>query len=186
VAKLNPAGSALGYATYLGASIYDYGWGIAVDAAGFAYVTGLTESADFPVTAGAFQTTFGGGGDAYLTKLNAMGSGLAYSTFVGGQYGDGGSRITTDLGGGVYLTGYTWSANFPTSSGAYQTSLGGLSDTFVTKLIIGTVVTPTPTCTPSPTDTPVPTATPTATATPTPTPTTSLHCVYLPLIMQNE
>jgi hypothetical protein len=191
VTKLNPTGSALDYSTYLGASVYEYGWGVAVDAVGLAYVTGMTESAEFPTTAGAFQTSFGGAGDGFLIQLNATGSGLVYSTFLGGQYGDGGASVALDSAGGVYTTGYTWSLNFPTSPGAYQTGLGGLSDAFITKLIIGTSVTATPTPTRTATPTSTPTYTPTATLTrtptptPTPTPTAGPHWLYLPLALRS-
>src|SRR5437899_7550461 len=80
VTKLNPTGSALVYSTYLGGSSDDRGLGIAVDSGGHAYVTGRTNSMNFPTTPGALQTTSGGGFDAFVTKLNATGSALLYST----------------------------------------------------------------------------------------------------------
>ena len=83
--KLNAAGTALVYSTYLGGSGDDFGTGIAVDAAGNAYVTGLHPSGNFPTTPGAFQTTFGGGPDAFVTKLNTAGTALVYSTYLGGS-----------------------------------------------------------------------------------------------------
>ena len=84
--KLNPAGSALAYATFLGGSGDDYGYAIAVDGAGSAYVTGETRSSDFPTTPGAFDTSYNGGyADAFVAKLNPAGSGLAYATFLGGS-----------------------------------------------------------------------------------------------------
>ena len=87
--KLNPTGTALVYSTYLGGTGEDYGSGIAVDTAGNAYVTGTTYSTDFPTTAGAFQTTFGGGNaDAFVTKLNPTGTALVYSTYLGGTGDD--------------------------------------------------------------------------------------------------
>jgi hypothetical protein len=129
----------LSYSTYLGGSGEDRDPAIAVDAAGNAYVTGHTESTDFPTTAGAFQTTFGGGpfngGDAFVTKLNATGSALVYSTYLGGSGGDSGRGIAVDTAGNAYVTGYTASTNFPTTAGAFQTTRGGfLMDAFVTKL----------------------------------------------------
>src|SRR5438876_1017497 len=135
----------LSYSTYLGGSgaIGDYGAGIAVDASGNAYVTGGTSSSDFPTTAGAFQTTFGGdvfgGGDAFVTKLNPTGSALVYSTYLGGSGHEAGHGIAVDAAGNAYMTGYTSSTNVPTTPAAIQTtySEGGLysgGDAFVTKL----------------------------------------------------
>ncbi|PYN28613.1 MAG: cell surface protein, partial [Candidatus Rokuibacteriota bacterium] len=83
--KLNPTGTGLVYSTYLGGSGVDEGFGIAVDTLGNAYVTGFTSSTNFPTTAGAFQATFGGTEDAFVTKLNPMGAGLVYSTYLGGS-----------------------------------------------------------------------------------------------------
>jgi hypothetical protein len=136
VTKLNPAGSApLLYSTYLGGSANDFGNGIAVDGLGNAYVTGYSGSTNFPTTAGAFQTTFGGAVDAFVTKLNPLGSApLVYSTFLGGSSGDQGRGIAVDGSGNAYVTGFTGSTNFPTTLGAFQTSYGGNGDAFVTKL----------------------------------------------------
>jgi hypothetical protein len=141
VTKLNAAGSALVYSTYLGGSGLsgDYGFGIAVDAAGNAYVTGLTSSSNFPTTAGAVQTTFGGRGDAFVTKLDPTGSALVYSTYLGGSSVERGFGIAVDTLGNAYVTGYTSSTNFPTTAGAIQTTYGGsgefhAGDAFVTKL----------------------------------------------------
>src|SRR5439155_3430522 len=83
----------LAYSTYLGGSGFDRGQGIAVDGAGNAYVTGLTASTDFPTTVGAFDTSANGGGDAFVTKLNPLGTGLLYSTYLGGSGGDEGLGI---------------------------------------------------------------------------------------------
>ena len=89
VTKLNATGTALVYSTYLGGNGDDYGHGIAVDGSGNAYVTGDTASTNFPTTAGAFQTSYGGGnGDAFVTKLNATGTALVYSTYLGGNGND--------------------------------------------------------------------------------------------------
>ncbi len=125
VAKLNAAGSGLLYSTYLGGDSYDEGHGIAIDASGNAYVTGLTYSSDFPATPGAFQTAFGGGFDAFVSKLNAAGSALLYSTYLGGSGDDVGFGITVDVPGNAYVTGYTYSSDFPTTPGAFQASYGG-------------------------------------------------------------
>ena len=136
VTKLNAAGTALVYSTYLGGNSWDEGCGIAVDAAGEAYVTGLTESSSFPTTAGAFQTSYGGGSyDAFVTKLNAAGTALVYSTYLGGNSWDEGCGIAVDAAGEAYVTGYTESTNFPTTAGAFQTNFGGGNeDAFVAKL----------------------------------------------------
>ena len=89
--KLDASGAALVYSTYLGGSdVDDGGYGIAVDGAGNAYVTGHTASTDFPTTAGAFDTTYNGGDDAFVTKLNPSGSALVYSTYLGGSGDDDG------------------------------------------------------------------------------------------------
>ncbi len=134
VAKLNVDGSKLIYSTFLGGSDINVGSGIAVDNKGMAYVVGGTESANFPTTLGAFQTTFGGNSDTFISKLNADGSGLIYSTFLGGSNIDGGSAIAIDNKGNAYVTGQTSSTNFPITTGAFQTSLGGGSDVYVAKL----------------------------------------------------
>ncbi len=129
--KLNSTGGAV-YSTYLGGGGDDGGIGIAVDASGSAYVVGQTLSTNFPTTAGAFQTSFGGGSgnDAFLTKLNASGSGLVYSTFLGGSGNDVGRAIALDSSANAHVTGYTSSTNFPTVS-ALQASLTGSLNAFV-------------------------------------------------------
>ncbi len=132
VAKLNATGSALAYSTYVGNG--GSGTRMAVDGSGNAYVTGYTYDGGFPTTPGGDQTTFGGGTDAFLTKLNAAGSALVYSTYLGGKQDDYAYGIALDAGGNAYLTGYTY-GNFPTTPGAYQTASDGSSaDAFVTKL----------------------------------------------------
>jgi hypothetical protein len=136
VSKLNPAGSALVYSTFLGKGD---GHGSAVDAAGNAYVTGHTDSATFPTTPGAFRRTFGGdrfgrGDDAFVTRLNSTGSGLLYSTYLGGSAFDVGNGIAVDGSGNAYVVGQTGSADFPTTAGALQRTFGGFFDAFVAKL----------------------------------------------------
>ena len=111
------------------------GNGIAVDVSGNVSVTGGTESADFPTTPGAFQPTFGGGfSDAFVSKLNAAGSTLLYSTYLGGNDIDNGTGVGLDAAGNAYVAGYSFSANFPTTPRAFQTTFGGVVDAFVTKL----------------------------------------------------
>jgi hypothetical protein len=99
-------------------------------------VTGNTSSTDYDVTVGAFQTTYGAGlYDVFVTKLNASGSGLVYSTYIGGSDGDGGSGIAVDGSGNAYVTGQTDASNYDVTPGAFQTTYGGGTyDVFVTKL----------------------------------------------------
>jgi Big-like domain-containing protein/beta-propeller repeat-containing protein len=134
VTRLDATGSALVYSTFLGGSNSDFGRTIALDAAGSAYVTGGTESANFPTTAGAFDTSHNGNFDVYVTKLDATGSALVYSTFLGGGAFDLGTGIALDVAGSAYVTGRIDSANFPTTVGAFDTSYNGSTDAFVTKL----------------------------------------------------
>jgi hypothetical protein len=134
VTKLNASGSGLVYSTYIGGSNFDYCYGIAVDGSDNAYVTGNTRSSDYDVTTGAFETTYGGGNDVFVTKLNASGSGLVYSTYIGGSNFDGGYGIAVDGSGNAYVTGHTDSNDYDVTPGAFQTTNGGESDVFVTKL----------------------------------------------------
>ena len=134
VLKLNPTGSALVYSTYIGGSGVDVGYGIQIDSSGNAYVTGNTASTGFPTTVGAYDTTFNGADDAFVLKLNPSGTALVYSTFIGGSEFDCGSFIQLDSGGNIYVSGGTWSNNFPTSPGAYDRTHNGQADVFVLKL----------------------------------------------------
>jgi hypothetical protein len=102
----NPQSSDLLYSTFLGGSNDDRGYAIAVDGAGSAYVTGYTQSSDFPTTAGAFDTSHNGDWDAFVVKVNAGGTGLAYATFLGGSGPDYGQAIAVDGAGNAYVTGY--------------------------------------------------------------------------------
>ena len=133
VTKMNTTGTGLVYSTFLGGSGFDFADGIAIDSAGNAYVVG-SAGAGFPITPGAFQTTFGGFSDAFVTKLNATGSALVYSTYLGGTGNDQGNAITINAAGNAYVTGSTLSANFPTTPGAFQTVNGGGNDAYVTEL----------------------------------------------------
>jgi hypothetical protein len=133
VAKLSPTGSSLLYATYLGGSDYDEGYGIALDAAGNAYVTGFTSSSGW-ATAGAYDSTFNGGTwDVFVAKLSPAGSSLLYATYLGGSGLDVGLGIAMDAAGNAYLTGQTSSAGWATE-GAYDTIYNGDWDAFVAKL----------------------------------------------------
>jgi hypothetical protein len=130
VAKLSSDGSTLSYSTYLGGSDRDVGRGIAVDRAGRAYVTGTTDSTDFP-TASPLDGALGGGRDAFVAKLSPTGSTLSYSTYLGGSDRDVGRGIAVDRAGRAYVTGETFSTDFPTANPLDGT--GGF-DAFVVKL----------------------------------------------------
>jgi hypothetical protein len=168
VAKLNPAGSGLAYATFLGGSGWDYGNGIAVDGVGRAYVTGGTSSSNFPTTPGAFDPGYNGQNASFVVKMNPTGSGLAYATYLGGS---GSKAIAVDASGSAYVTGYTGSSSFPTTPGAFDPNFnGGTADAFMVKLAMREM-----------SATATPTATPTRTPTRTPTPMPPRG--YVPLIL---
>ncbi len=132
ITKLSASGSALSYSTYLGGRRNDYGNGIAVDASGNAYITGLTSSSDFP-TKNPFQAASADGLDAFITKLSASGSALSYSTYLGGSGWDEAHAIAVDVTGNAYVTGLTCSSDFPTRN-PFQASIAGRNDAFITKL----------------------------------------------------
>jgi hypothetical protein len=135
VTKLNSTGTGLIYSTYIGGSDYDYGFAIAIDNSGNAYVTGVTNSTDYNITAGAFQTTIAGFSDVFVTQLNSTGTGLIYSTYIGGSNEDGGYSIAIDDSGNAYITGFTTSTDYDITPGTFQTTGGGSNtDVFVTKL----------------------------------------------------
>lgn len=135
VTKLNAAGSALVYSTFLGGSNYDEGCGIAVDGAGCAYVAGYTQSSDFPATAGSYDTSHNGSKDIFVTKLNAAGNALVYSTFIGAGGGEGGQGIAVDGQGNAYIGGWSDSVSFPVTPEAFDLSHnGGVNDVVVVKL----------------------------------------------------
>ncbi len=120
VAKMNAAGSALVYSTYLGGSGADTATSIAIDGAGNAYVAGTAGSANFPTVAAAQSQLAGGGGDAFVAKINAVGSALVYSTYFGGAGFDRANSIAADSSGNAYIAGDTMSADLPTSAGVLQ------------------------------------------------------------------
>ncbi len=132
----------LAYSTYLGGTGGDIGYGIAVDSSGNAYVTGITNSSDFPATTGAQSTTYQGNGDVFVAKLNPAGSAssssatpqLVYSAYLGGTGTDSGAAIAVNAAGDAFVTGSTASADFPTTSGVFQSTYGGSGDAFVTEL----------------------------------------------------
>ena len=128
---LNATGSALVYSTYLGGKDIDFAYGIALDTEGNAYVTGDTTSGNYPTSAGAYDTSFNGTSDVFVTVLNQTGSALVYSTLVGKGDPDIGYAIAVDAKGRAYVTGCTDSTRFPTTEGAYGTVHNGETDAFV-------------------------------------------------------
>ncbi len=160
VAKLNPSGTQLIYSTYLGGSLDDAGAAIAIDAAGNAYIGGVTRSTDFPVTPGVVQAKYAGGGgepprpdcleqpaidtgDGFVAKLNPTGSQLLFSTYLGGEYDDAALAIAIDASSNVYVAGATLSLDFPVTPGVFQNSFHGsdqqneyfhYGDAFIAKL----------------------------------------------------
>lgn len=138
VAKLNAAGNALLYYSRFGGSGHDFAHGIAVDGGGNAYVAGQTSSIDFPVTPGALQPARRAAFDAFVTKVNASGTALVYSTYLGGDGSEGARDIAVDAFGYAYVVGHTvptaGGIAFPTTPGAFQKLPGGSYDVFVTEL----------------------------------------------------
>src|SRR6185369_3575937 len=143
VTKLNATGTALVYSTFIGGSNFDWGRALALDAAGNVYVTGQTKSSNFPTTGGAFDRTFNVDTcprcgidqyDAFVLKLNASGSALVYSSFLGGFDIDDALAIAVDGAGNAYVGGETGSNNFPVTAGALDRTRNGAFDAFVTKL----------------------------------------------------
>jgi hypothetical protein len=143
VAKLNPAGSALVFSTFVGGSGDDRAYGVALDGSLNVYITGSTVSSNFPTTTGAFQPALKGSSDAFVCKLNPAGSTLLYSTYLGGSGVDQGSAIAVTSAGVAYVTGFTESSDFPTHNpvqailGLSNNNLCGTApcaDAFVTQL----------------------------------------------------
>ena len=136
VSKLDGGLTSLLASTYLGGSTSDNGYSLTLDTSGNVYVTGSTNSTDFPTTSGAYDTSHNGCVyDVFVSKLNSGLTSLLASTYLGGSSTDYGYSLTLDTSGNVYVTGNTSSADFPTTSGAYDTSLnGGSYDVFVSKL----------------------------------------------------
>lgn len=137
VAKLNPTGSALIYSTYFGGSENDFNPAIAVDSAGNAYVTGFTDSSNLPMINPLQPASGGGSSDAFVAKINPIGSALVYSTYLGGSSGDSGAGIAVDNVGDAYVTGSTSSTDFPTKNPLQPEYGGGYpynSDAFVSKI----------------------------------------------------
>jgi hypothetical protein len=132
VAKVNSAGTALLYSGFLGGWYRDWGYGIAVDSSGNAYITGETWSNDFPAVMGPDLSP--NGWDAFVAKVSPSGTTLVYSGFLGGSSYDAGYGIAVDSSGNAYVTGDTWSSDFPAFGGPYTSHNGYGSDAFVAKV----------------------------------------------------
>lgn len=133
VAKIDRSG-ALDYATYLGGSADDEGTGIAVNAAGNAFVAGFTQSTNFPSVSGSYRTQLSAGTDVFVAELSTSGAALDYSTYMGGSATDQAAGIALDAQGNAYVTGFTTSTDFPVTATAIQSSIGGTADAFLFKL----------------------------------------------------
>ena len=129
---MNPGGNLPVYITYIGGSGTEKGNGIKVDQDGNAYITGTTNSTDFPVK-NPIQGSLAGQDDAFVTKLNAAGT-VVYSTYVGGTKNDSGNAIAIDSARNVYITGGTQSAIFPINHGSTDTTHAGNFDAYVVKI----------------------------------------------------
>ena len=133
VTKLRYDGQAIIFSTYLGGNNYDIGQGIAVDSSADVYVTGSTASANFPTTGSAFQTTYGGNTDAFVSKLDPSGSKLLFSSYLGGSDTDYGLALAIDPSGNMFVTGSTQSIDFPTVN-PVQSGNAGNGDAFVAEI----------------------------------------------------
>ncbi|NIS10964.1 MAG: hypothetical protein GWN97_03240, partial [Thermoplasmata archaeon] len=131
---MNPNATKLVYSTYIGGSSDDKLWDFQFDNDGNIILTGETSSTNFPVTIDAANTTLSGESDAFLLKLGPEGTSIRYSTFIGGVYPDVAYSVAVDGDNDCYVAGYTKSVDFPTTVGAFNRSLGGEYDGFVTKV----------------------------------------------------
>jgi hypothetical protein len=133
VSKLNSSGSALVFSTFLGGCCGDQANAIAVDSSGNSYVTGQTTSSDFPITTGAFQTTYNAQGDytGFITKLNQTGTAEIYSTYLGGTDEDSVNSIAIDTSGNAYVVGAASSSDFPITKDAFQKQNNGIVESTV-------------------------------------------------------
>ncbi len=138
--KLKSDGSQLVYSSYFGGTDQDEARGVAIDKNGRAYITGCTRSTNFPITTDAYDNSYNGGGtnqyawgDPFLSVMNADGSQLEYSTYLGGSNDEEAYGIAIDKQGSVYLSGVSTSSNYPTTAGAYDRSINGPCNVYVTK-----------------------------------------------------
>ncbi|MFO0980677.1 MAG: SBBP repeat-containing protein [Planctomycetota bacterium] len=134
VTKLDPSGAVLEYSTYLGGSGGDFAFGITVDAFGYAYLTGGTDSPDFPTTPGAFDSVPGADVNAFAAKLDTTATSLIYSTYIDGNGFDDGWDVQVNAAGEAFITGRSSSPDFPTTPGTFDSTWNGSLDTFVLEL----------------------------------------------------
>jgi len=134
ISKLSNNLSTLLSSTYVGSSSYDYAYGIALDSLDNVYITGYTNSINYPTTVDVYQTVNNGGYDAFVSKFNNDLSVLSASTFIGGSGSDNALKIALNSSGNLYITGYTDSSDYPVTANAYQSERKGLTDVFVSKL----------------------------------------------------
>ncbi|WP_371804287.1 SBBP repeat-containing protein [Candidatus Lokiarchaeum ossiferum] len=134
IIKLSPDGKNIVFATFIGGSDDEGAMDMRVLPSGDIILVGYTHSNDFPVNSSAFDQTFNGNKDLFVTKLSADGTSLIYSTYIGGSQGDYYYGMDIDEHENVLLTGNTWSSNFPITGSAYDSSFGGVADCFITKL----------------------------------------------------
>lgn len=181
IARLNAGGSALDFATFLGGSGDEIALDVELDSANNIYFTGQSNSTNFPTTSDAYDTTANGNHDIILGKLNPTASTLLYGSYLGGSEDDIGRAMEIESDSVVFVTGLSFSTNFPISAGAYDSSHNGDADVVIAKLDFFEPPTPTPT------NTNTPTITPTHTPGPSPTPTpTSPFTDSLPIIRHND
>ncbi|HST23984.1 MAG TPA: SBBP repeat-containing protein [Blastocatellia bacterium] len=133
VAKLNASGSAFVFSTYLGGSGIEYAHGVAIDVPRNVYVAGETSSQNLPLVK-PYQSDLRGVTDAFVMKLNSAGNTMLYSTYLGGADDDRAFAVAATDAGDAFVTGETFSTNFPTTSTGIQTATGGASDAFVSRL----------------------------------------------------
>jgi RHS repeat-associated protein len=133
VSKFSPGGNSLLWSTFLGGLGTDEAYGVAADAAGSVYVTGLTSSTNLPVSTGAYQSTSGGGNDAFVAKIDSGGTSFLYDTYLGGTGDDRGLAIAVDGNGDAFVGGSTTGANFPQVNSMYAYG-GGTTDGFLAEV----------------------------------------------------
>jgi len=159
VSKLNPAGTALVYSTFLEKTGSEAATGITLDATGNAWLTGITGSTDFPVTPDAFDLTFNGGADAFVAELSADGSSLLYSTYLRGTQSEAVDLLALGADGDVSVTSYTHSLDFPTTAGAFDIVFNGDTSVFWSAAFVTRIATASGTPTPPSTHPVLPAAT---------------------------
>ncbi len=133
VLRVDPTASTLVYSTYVGGSNDDEGYALAIDNSGNAYLTGAASSSDFPISSGAFQANLKGDYDCFVFKIDNQGNAV-YSTFIGGGSDDEAFGIAVDNSGNAYITGETYSDNYPQANAPFQHSRHGGYDAFLTEL----------------------------------------------------